>query len=57
MGMVEVAAFAASAGGRHDHVHTASYQFERQSGQVIIFILCPSVFNCDILVLDIPGFG
>src|SRR5262245_29352795 len=41
-------------GGNHSHLTVN--QIDRKSRQSIVLTLCPSIFDCDILPLDVAGF-
>jgi hypothetical protein len=59
MGMVDVAAFAATVAGppdRNDHCDPAADQVGRQRRKPIILAIGPPVFHRHILVLDITDF-
>ena len=59
IGMVVVAAFAASAAGvdgRSNHSHLTLNQVRRHRGQPINLLLRPAVFDRHVLALDITGF-
>ena len=61
MGIVAVAAFAASAAGmnagRSNHGHLTTNQIGRQSRQSIVLALRPAVFDRHVPALDIAGFA
>jgi hypothetical protein len=40
-----------------NHSHLTVNQIGRKSRQSIVLTLCPSIFDCDILPLDVAGFS
>ena len=60
IGMVVVAAFAASAAGgagRGNHGHLTANQIGRQRRQSIVLVLRPAIFDRHVPALDIAGFA
>src|ERR1700730_7191659 len=43
--------------GRSDHAYLAAHQIGRHYWQAVVSIICPAVFDQNILAIDVAGFG